>query len=298
MEPNSRKLWPALLWLGALLLLMVVAFSHGASALNLDGADGSYAQYPALDVTCSNASISLEFKTQDRKSLLFYLHRKDKLYIEVTLKNGSPKLRADFGLGSVEITTTHLPIDISDGQWHSINISRNNDVTTFTVGEFTLSSSSSSPSSPSSSSSSSLSSWNASSSLDQQTSATETEAYIFIGGFPREYKSIKLMDLHLPFVELETRFRGSIRNLFYQDCTGGPYRPEILRSSGILTKDIDQCVKENPCLNGGRCLTTDAGRICNCDDTEYMGKRCEIRKFLPVVWHVCTIASVSVCFWL
>ena len=169
-----------------------------------------------------------------------------------------------------------VPLALIDGDWQSVEVIRKSDVITLKVNNAalattSLSKSSISPPPPSSSS-------NTSSSLEQPSPA-ESESFAFIGGFPREYDSKKSGTLAVPLVEFEPRFRGSVRNLFYRNCSGVTLRPEMLSSSGILSQDVDRCVKDNPCLNGGRCLTTDDGRICECKDTEYQGDRCEIRKF-------------------
>ena len=201
---------------------------------------------------------------------------------------------------STFLLLAHDPEVLSDGQWHSVEVTQDGDVTSLNVDgvlrkksspkvkqSSSISSSSSFsslsgvPSPSSSTSSSSSSSSSNSSSLDQQSSA-EAEAYVFMGGLPREYQSKKQKALAVPFVVFEPRFRGSVRNFFYQNCTGASQRPEILSSSGILTHDIDRCERENPCLNGGRCLTTDAGRICDCENTEYKGDRCDLREFLSI----------------
>lgn len=94
-----------------------------------------------------------------------------------------------------------------------------------------------------------------------------------------EYESKKHEYLALPSVTFEPRFRGSIRNFFYSNCGGEQVRPTPLESSGILTKDIDLCEQGNPCLNGGRCLTTDNGIFCDCASTDYKGDRCDIREY-------------------
>ena len=47
----------------------------------------------------------MQFKTQEKNALLLYLHRADKLFFELKLNGGHLKLRADFGLGHVEIST-------------------------------------------------------------------------------------------------------------------------------------------------------------------------------------------------
>ncbi|GFO35581.1 neurexin [Plakobranchus ocellatus] len=283
MVPLSRRIWPASFCLAVLeFLLMAAILPSKVLALNLDGSLGSYAQYPPWDM-CLNGSISLDFKTKAQKALLLYLHRPDKLYFELKLMNGHLKLRANLGLGSFKIDTAQV---VSDGEWHSVEVNQDGDVTTLIIDSVKYMEPSpglvnlvqqsslrqiSGQALPASLSSSSLSSASSSSS-------SENESYVFIGGFPREYDSKNVSSLAVPLVIFEPRFRGSIRNFFYQNCSEEPQRPELLSSSGILTKDVDLCVRRNPCLNGGRCLTTDAGRVCDCSSTEYTGDRCDLRE--------------------
>ncbi|RUS79070.1 hypothetical protein EGW08_013175 [Elysia chlorotica] len=226
-------------------------------------------------MTCLNGSFSLEFKTYDKNGLLFYIQKGSNLFLELKLSGEHLKLRADFGTGDVEMTSALVPLALVDGNWQSVEVIRKSDVVELKVNNAALATTSISKSSLSSppSSPNSLSS----SSLDQQSPA-ENESFAFIGGFPREYDSKKSGTLAVPLVEFEPRFRGSVRNLFYRNCSGVTLRPEMLSSSGILTHDVDRCLNDNPCLNGGRCLTTDDGRICECKNTEYEGDRCEIQK--------------------
>ena len=101
---------------------------------------------------------------------------------------------------------------------------------------------------------------------------------MYFGGLPKEIEELNLMQLALPSVVFEPRFKGSIRNLFYNDCGAAQERPEMLDSFGLKTSDQDLCERGDPCLNGGLCLSTDDGLICNCARTEYTGERCDIGK--------------------
>lgn len=122
---------------------------------------------------------------------------------------------------------------------------------------------------------------------------SSNDTFLFIGGLPMEYESKKFKSLALPSVIFEPKFRGSIRNFFYRSCGGEPTRPTPLESSGILSKDIDLCEKGSPCLNGGRCLTTDNGIFCDCASTEYKGDRCDLRELCRVYSSLTAVLLVA-----
>ncbi|CAL1526179.1 unnamed protein product [Lymnaea stagnalis] len=223
--------------------------------LNLDGSPGSYVKYPPWE-PCLNGSFSFEFKTREQHSLLLYLNKGEFLFIEMKMYKGGVRLRVNIGEGTLIIRAGQ---SLDDNEWHFVEVRQDGDLTFLKVDGVEHSKKSQGL-------------------LQYYGSASSNDTFLVIGGLPVEYESKKFKSLALPSVIFEPRFRGSIRNLFYRSCGGEPVRPQPLESYGILTKDIDLCEQGNPCLNGGRCLTTDNGILCDCLNTEYKGDRCDLQK--------------------
>ncbi|XP_059146406.1 neurexin-1a-like, partial [Physella acuta] len=236
------------------LLLLLVCLVRGALTLNLDGSPGSYLKYPPWD-PCLNGSLSFEFKTKEPNSLLLYLNKGGFMYFEIKMYKGGIRLRLNFGDGTQILRAGEA---LNNGEWHSVEVRQDGDSTFLKVDNLEQHKKSSTA-------------------LQDFTPSTSTnDTFLFIGGIPPEYDSRKFQSLALKSVIFEPRFTGSIRNLFYRTCGAEAFRPQPLESYGVLSKDIDHCERGNPCLNGGKCLTTDSGVYCDCQSTEYKGDRCDI----------------------
>lgn len=90
-----------------------------------------------------------------------------------------------------------------------------------------------------------------------------------------------------------SRFQGSVKDVIFTSDDGVLKPQELQESQGIRTSTLhpqhasngdetadDHCEKDNPCLNGGICISTDAGPICDCRMTDFEGDLCEQSKFL------------------
>lgn len=93
-------------------------------------------------------------------------------------------------------------------------------------------------------------------------------------------------------IYLISRFQGSVKDVIFTSDDGVLKPQELQESQGIRTSTLhpqhasngdetadDHCEKDNPCLNGGICISTDAGPICDCRMTDYEGDLCEQSKF-------------------
>ncbi|XP_050406301.1 neurexin-3 isoform X2 [Patella vulgata] len=234
------------------LIVIIVFLCQTCLCFNLDGSPGSYAKFDHWE-PCINGSLSFEFKTDRPNALLFYIDDGHSSFFELKLVGGIARLRLNLGGGTVILSAGQ---SLNDQQWHKVEIRRNGEQTTLTVdkiehtrtlhgNEFDLNST--------------------------------DDRYFFIGGLPDDYDQ-KLTTLALPSVIFEPKFRGSIRNLFYSSCAGPVERPTMINHDGILSSDEDLCERGNPCLNGGMCLTTDDGLMCDCTRIEFDGDRCETEK--------------------
>lgn len=45
--------------------------------------------------------------------------------------------------------------------------------------------------------------------------------------------------------------------------------------SNVSVSSVDICETEDPCQNGGICITTDSGPVCDCHNIEFEGTFCE-----------------------
>ncbi|GIY41973.1 neurexin-3 [Caerostris darwini] len=119
---------------------------------------------------------------------------------------------------------------------------------------------------------------------DYQFGNATTNSAVFIGGLPAWYGS-KLSLLALPSAFFEPRFQGAVKDVVFTSDDGIQKAQELQESQGIRTATFhpqygeevadDHCEKDNPCLNGGACISTDGGPICDCRTTDYEGDLCE-----------------------
>lgn len=47
---------------------------------------------------------------------------------------------------------------------------------------------------------------------------------------------------------------------------------------GVRASTVDACEQHNPCQNGGICISTDGGPICECSYIDFDGSYCEQSK--------------------
>lgn len=228
---------------------------HGCLPFDLDGSVGSYAKFPSWE-PCLNWSFSFEFKTSKTNALLVYFDRGSFNFFELKIIGGSARLRLTVRESTV---TMHAGEKLDDSKWHKVQVQQDNRRTILTVDGVPHS-----KTPP-----------NGWAELSEVPAGTP---FLFIGGLPKETTD-NYLRLALPSIVFEPRFQGSIRNLFYRDCDGEEHRPAMIDSHGILSTDVDYCEKGNPCLNGGTCLSTDGGLICDCTRTDFTGVRCDIGEY-------------------
>ena len=44
---------------------------------------------------------------------------------------------------------------------------------------------------------------------------------------------------------------------------------KLICFQGVRTVESDACSSHDPCLNGGECVSTDAGPLCDCDSVDF-----------------------------
>lgn len=44
---------------------------------------------------------------------------------------------------------------------------------------------------------------------------------------------------------------------------------------GVRVSQLDMCGQQDPCQNGGICINTDTGPVCECRNVDYEGTFCE-----------------------
>lgn len=248
----ASRHWTYGVW--ALVTLLLSQVRH-ACLFNLDGSPGAYAKFPAWEL-CHNGSVSLEFKTDEPDALLFYVDDGRYDFFELKLVDGVAKLRYNLGEGTVVISAGH---SLNDVQWHKVHVMYGYGNVTFLLDKIEQ-----------------VRLIRTQNSSDPETTQSSNK-FFFVGGLPKHYND-KLFTLALPSVVFEPPLQGSVRNLMWSNCGKDTVRPEMLDFEGILSNDEDLCVRGNPCLNGGVCLTTSAGLLCDCTKTAFKGDRCDIGK--------------------
>ena len=239
------------------LALVLWSALQSCSPFNLDGRPGAYAKFPSWE-PCLNGSFSFEFKTDLQNALLVYLDHGKFKFFELKMVGGSLRLRVNLAEGTVIVRAGEK---LDDGQWHTVEVRQDNERTVLSVDD--VHHSRTAPGKV----------------TEFGDGFSGQDGFMFFGGLPKEFDN-QLMRLALPSVVFEPRFKGSIRNLFFRNCGAEPHRPEMVDSLGLLSVDVDLCERGNPCLNGGVCLTTDDGLMCDCAKTEYKGERCDIGEYM------------------
>ncbi|XP_071961817.1 neurexin-3-like isoform X2 [Antedon mediterranea] len=206
----------------------------------------TYAQYQQWNALKSGA-LTLEFKTSQPSGLLAYLDDGgDRDYLALQLENGRAKL--SFTLANLEIQFT-VGENLNNSSWHTVTVYRNYSSCKLKVD----------------------SQWK-----ERESTGTDfmltTKSDLYLGGLPTTKNPD---DLTTPRFLGVKRFVGKIRNVFYKnDTTGRWVTPKLLDSIGVQESGSDQCSTINPCLNDGRCISSDRGSACNCSLTNYSGEIC------------------------
>jgi len=250
---NIKDRWsvkPILVFLATILPQM--------SAFVLEGSKTSYAQFRKWDGG-TNSALSFEFRTEQTDGLLLYTDDSSTCdFLEVKLVGSAVRLRFNTGFGGQILTVGEQKY--SDGSWHKVDVIKNGANTTLSVDK-------------------------ASDSVICDGEDLESlvlgnlssNQYVYVGGLPSWYTT-KLKALAVPSVAFEPRFRGSFRNLMYLQTGAGaasPEKQEMMAYKGVRASTVDACQHESPCQHASKCLSTDQGPICECDNTGYKGIFCE-----------------------
>ena len=231
-------------------------------SFELGGSSHSYSKFDKWE-PCHNGTISFEFKTLSGSGILMYIDggRKSNDYFELKLINGA--LHLTYNLKN-EINMLTAGQNLNDNKWHSVDLIRDESLTTLKVGTYTFT--------------------RQTIKYDPNyiTFENSNSNYVYFGGLPSDFKH-RLSELTRIQVVYEPRLQGSIRNIFYSNCGKIMTSPEMLESEGLVMEG-DQCMKNNPCQNEGICVMLDDGVKCDCSWTNYDGKYCEIGKLFLIFY--------------
>jgi len=117
-----------------------------------------------------------------------------------------------------------------------------------------------------------------------------TCSYVYMGGMPTSF-SQNLGALALPSVTFERRYRGSIRNVLYGNCTCMTERVTIIDGVGVTHSPPESCDLRNPCQTGCVCISTDTESTCNCSQAQ-----CVTGMFVQNCNSAVLCKCVKVCF--
>ncbi|KAJ8674023.1 hypothetical protein QAD02_005285 [Eretmocerus hayati] len=194
---------------------LIILLSHHAvvQCFLLDGSGSSHARFPKWNAA-ANASLELEFKTEQGNGLLLYTDDGGTYdFFELKLVEGQLRLRYNLG-GGAQILS--VGSQLGDSRWHKIIVARNHENTSLTVDGATASSSSRGS--------------------DVEFGKLAGNSDVYVGGMPSWYSS-KLTLLALPSVIFEPRFVGLIRNLVYADGDSTtPRRQQLGRAAEIKVR--------------------------------------------------------------
>jgi neurexin len=229
------------------ILFITLALMGPARAFYLQGTDMSYARYPKWNA-CINASIGFDFRTTQKEGLLLYTDDGGRYdFFEIMHRNG----RVTAVLNIVDGRDGHIQIDVgsnvNDGKWHRVKLQRNRMETTLMVDGVTAR--------------------KFSFGSDFHFGTPENNSHVYLGGMPAELRR----DLHalaLPSVLFQARFKGSMRNILYSNCTCNTVRARMLDGAGVQTEPREACDVRNPCRDGCMCVSTDTSTDCDCTDLQ------------------------------
>lgn len=236
-------------------LLLLVAFVPLLSALDLDGAPGSYARFPPWRLPCRhNGSLSLEFSTRHPSGLILYTDSFPSDFVELKLVRGALRLRFRDGVETGSLSTGS---DYSYGKWHQIELRKTPTGTVIVIDGV--------PHSPI-----------ALTLTEDAPSANPTtqSGFLYVGGLPAALRA-QTRRVVLASVAFEPGFKGSIRGLALSHCGAPRQEVAMVDGSGLRIFSDDACADHDPCRNGGECISTDAGSVCDCRLTDYTGITCD-----------------------
>ena len=252
-----RPSWTPWHRLFALLLSLTYLLPSG-QGIYLQGTERSYARYPKWNA-CVNASISFEFQTTQQESTLLYVDDGGKYdYFDMLQTNGRVRLLFNIVDGTDGSVQIDLATNVNDGHWHRVEIRRNRMETILTVDEETGSRYAFG------------SDFHFGDLGRPEARIISANSEVFIGGVPSTYgvEDSSLSRLANPEVFWQPRFRGSIRNVLYNNCTCLPVRAPYLGGEDVNLYPREDCEIRNPCRAGCICVSTDGGSDCDCSERD------------------------------
>lgn len=233
-----------------LLLILSTLFTDiDVNALSMSGTQSTHARFPPW-AGCMNASFSFDFRTTqsitERGVLLWYADdggRTDFFAAMLTARRGAVRLvlrLADTVDGNVDIS---LGDHVNDGRWHRVEVRRKRAETFLVVDD------------------AELSGFVFGNSFHF---GRGNNSDVYVGGIPRDVAG-RLSSLAMPSAVFAARFRGSIRNVVYGNCTCERSRARLIGGDGVRDAD-DACEVRNPCRDGCLCISSDTGTTCDCSD--------------------------------
>lgn len=246
-----------------LFLIISLVLIGLCTSFNFDGSSKSYGKFEPW-IPCNNGSVSFEFKTESSSALLMYTGGSGTIkdYFMLQLINGVMHL--SYSLNKEHnMLTVNTGKELINNEWHSVELVRDGRLTTLKVDQMEYRRK--------------LDNYD----LTYAIFGNSRDNFVFIGGLPLEY-SQKLSDIALPKAVFVPRLRGSVRNIFYNNCGKSKLTAKLLDSEGIILDD-NECMKNNPCKNEGICVTRNHGVQCDCTYTDFSGEFCEIGKNYLVV---------------
>ncbi|XP_076046488.1 neurexin 1 isoform X2 [Oratosquilla oratoria] len=237
--------------LGALVALLVPLWP--TFGFILEGSHNSFAQFPRW-TPGPNGSLELEFKTREPNGLLMYTDDGGSYeFFELKLVDGAARLRYNLGGGARMVSVGQ---GLNDGRWHKVRVSRIFDKTTLTVDDLT--------------------DFKITKSVDREFGSPATNSMVFVGGLPEEVVRRPERALTLPVVILEPRFTGQVGQVVYRGPNGIPIVQDMTASQGVRADDTGSvCDHHDPCLNMGRCYSSDGTAMCDCRKVNRAGPYCE-----------------------
>ncbi|ESO00702.1 hypothetical protein HELRODRAFT_175690 [Helobdella robusta] len=211
-------------------------------------------------------TLHFDFETRRDGALIIYSQSNSANsfeFLEVKIVRGQLKIRYKVQSGNHE-TLQVCGDSLDDGSWHNLNVTYLKSNFTFFVDGYKCSSKYNLPVrknllSPES--------------IEYRKAGTEDDdGYLFIGGIPKNRfdKPLKLSS-----VKYQTTFQGTIRRAMKSDCGGVADDLTLLGGHGVKSEVEDVCAVNNVCKNGGRCISSDGGPVCECHFTNYDGVNCE-----------------------
>ncbi|XP_056624519.1 neurexin 3a isoform X1 [Triplophysa dalaica] len=219
-----------------LLMSTVVGFCSG---LEFTGSQGQWARYLRWDAS-TRSDLSFQFKTDVSTALILYIDDGGYCdFLQLMVVEG--KLQLQFSIDCAE-TTVISDKRVNDSSWHSATLSRYNLRTVL-----------------------GLDGASKAAEVRPQRQYMKIVSDLFLGGVPQD---IRISALTLPTVKDLPPFKGIIRELRYSN------KEPTLLNSQLVRMDIEGICMENPCENGGTCSIVDGEPICDCSETEYVGRFC------------------------